>query len=109
MEIDIQLIHSIAEIIGIIATIALTLLAVRLSILFHKNTNTDSITTKTISCLTGLLPEYRETMGILNEAYAESQELEKYLLKCLEDHNFTDFNKEYGTFPLMDINIVQKY
>jgi len=95
MKPDLQSIHAIADILGIVATIILTLLAIKLSKQFNRISNRDSITAKTISCLTNLLDEYKKAMNLLSEAYLQSQELLDFMLKGIKNNNLSEFNKEY--------------
>jgi len=72
-------INIIFTIIDVIASVALAILAVLISKRIHDNEKKDSITTKTISCLTSLFVEYKKTMCLINEALKQGKELISFL------------------------------
>jgi hypothetical protein len=67
------------------------------NLIIHRKQINDSITSKTISCLTGLFSEYKEVMKKIDKALGEAKTLELYLKEYekKEENRFSDFNKEY--------------
>jgi len=84
--------HSTEVLVGT-ATVAVAIFAVMIHKWIHQNEKNDSITSKTISCLIGLFPEYKETMKKINNALEEAKELKKFLGDC--ENNFSEFNNNY--------------
>jgi hypothetical protein len=68
-----------------------------ISIWIHKSEKKDNSTLKTMSGLTDLFSKYKKTMRNINTALAESEELYKKLSVCLENEDFSGFNKLYYT------------
>jgi hypothetical protein len=81
--------------IEIACSVVLAVSAIIITMLIHRYEKNDNIETKTISSLTCLFSEYKDTMKIINKALEEAKNLEMYLLKCKKKGNFSDFNKKY--------------
>jgi hypothetical protein len=60
----------------------------------YKYQKKDSKTTKTMTCLTYLFSDYKETMKKIPAALTEAKELKKYLSECINT-NFSHFNEVY--------------
>jgi hypothetical protein len=87
------LMNFIIDVLGVVFSGILAFFAI---IWIYRNQNNDSVTSKTISCLTDIFPEYKETMKKINDALESSKKLVQYFEKCeQEKRNFSDFNKEY--------------
>ena len=82
-------------IVDTLLTIALIIITIILSVTVHKFQKKDSKTSKTMTCLTDLFPEYKETMLKIPAALKESKELKKYLCECLNNKDFSTFNETY--------------
>lgn len=65
------------------------------NMIIHRKQINDSITSKTISCLTGLFSDYKKVMRKTNKALKEAKKLEGYIKDCKQNNNFSNFNKNY--------------
>jgi hypothetical protein len=80
----------------IIETVFMSFFSVFLSIIVYRTGKKDSITSKTMTCLTDLFSDYKDTMKKINEALNLSEELRNYLKECKDKGGvFSDFNKVY--------------
>jgi hypothetical protein len=80
----------------IIETVFMGLLSILLSIIAYRNGKKDSMTSKTMTCLTELFSDYKDVMKKINKALILSEKLRKYLKKCkAKGDDFSDFNKVY--------------
>ena len=81
-------------IVGTGLSITLIVVTIRLSMKIREFKKKDSLIEKTMTCLTDLFAEYKETMKKTPEALTESKKLKNYLSECIKT-GFDKFNEVY--------------